>query len=517
MLRSSLFAASAVLLSTAAAAQPTQQVLTQKTVVTRGTKNLGTYHVATGTWTRPGRTGQANIVQGDLGSIYDNTCLPGNGMVSGVIQLTATEVQADTGEIPSVSNDGLNGMSTLVNKSDVYTVEGWRWGVCPDEPAGAGLTMTATMFFFERMNACTSGQAPLLATAPISQAIAVGGIPTSSTAPCYLFNVDIENTSLEFDINGDADMVHGAPGLEGQAGDTFGIGFTLTRSDNAAFAGAQNAFSLGGNKFGLPGNTCQGSFGFVAQSTRFLPNLVNIDTATGYGQLDVMQAFDPAAANPNACFFFGHTQGNGGPWAGFYAEVYGSPSGSPPVVFNEFCFGDGGVTATCTPCPCGNNSAPGTQAGCQNHDARSADLNVSGVPSATNDTLRFTMTGGTTSTFGVLIAGTVVLPNNMSNPCFGLNSGIQSGILDGLRCAGGTTQRFGSRSANAMGEIGTGVAGPGNNGWGPPSGPAGGLIAFGALPVGQTRFFQVFYRTTPTLGCMTGQNTSQAIQVNVTM
>ena len=50
MLRSSLFAASAVLLSTAAFAQ--NDASSKLRPVTSPVKNAGTYHLATGTWTR---------------------------------------------------------------------------------------------------------------------------------------------------------------------------------------------------------------------------------------------------------------------------------------------------------------------------------------------------------------------------------------------------------------------------------------------------------------------------------
>ena len=50
-----------------------------------------------------------------------------------------------------------------------------------------------------------------------------------------------------------------------------------------------------------------------------------------------------------------------------------------------------------------------------------------------------------------------------------------------------------------------------NNGWGGASGPPTGILTQAGFVAGQTRHFQVFYRADDTLGCQTGQNTSQAV------
>ncbi|MEM7516721.1 MAG: hypothetical protein AAF368_07335, partial [Planctomycetota bacterium] len=72
-------------------------------------------------------------------------------------------------------------------------------------------------------------------------------------------------------------------------------------------------------------------------------------------------------------------------------------------------------------------------------------------------------------------------------------------------CAGGGFLRHGSRATDANGDTG--------NGWGPPGGPPGGLIAFNGFTVGQTRNFFAFYRDNDMLVCPTGQNSSNGIQV----
>ncbi|MEM7516030.1 MAG: hypothetical protein AAF368_03780, partial [Planctomycetota bacterium] len=137
----------------------------------------------------------------------------------------------------------------------------------------------------------------------------------------------------------------------------------------------------------------------------------------------------------------------------------------------------------------------------------------SGVASQTTDSFRVEMSGGSSNSFALLISGSAAAPANAVNPCFGLNSGLQA--FDGLRCAVQNFLRHGARSIDANGDVGTGVPGPGNNGWGPPSGPTGGLIAANGFVPGQTRYFQAFYRTDIMSGCQTGQNTSQAVEMTV--
>ncbi|MEM7518459.1 MAG: hypothetical protein AAF368_16240, partial [Planctomycetota bacterium] len=175
---------------------------------------------------------------------------------------------------------------------------------------------------------------------------------------------------------------------------------------------------------------------------------------------------------------------------------------------NSFCFGDGGDQLGCTDCPCGNNAPPGTVGGCLNPAGTSASLLPSGSPNVTADTLRFDMSGGEPSSFGILSSGNSLAPAGAANPCFGLNSGIVSPTLDGLRCAVQGVQRHGTRAIDANGDVGMTTSG-----WGPPSGPPGGLISQGGFVAGQTRHYQVIYRVLPSEGCLTGQNTSQAVTV----
>lgn len=177
-------------------------------------------------------------------------------------------------------------------------------------------------------------------------------------------------------------------------------------------------------------------------------------------------------------------------------------------IYSDVCFGDGGNGLGCTPCPCGNESTAGTVGGCINPDGRSARLLAAGIPSASADSMRFTMTGGSSQSFGILTSASFLAPANAINPCFGLDSGIQSPALDGLRCVVQQFQRHGTRALDSMGDVGLS-----NPGWGPPNGPPGGLIQQGAFVAGQTRHYQVLYRVDIQGGCGLGANTTQAVSI----
>ncbi|MEM7519072.1 MAG: hypothetical protein AAF368_19375, partial [Planctomycetota bacterium] len=60
-----------------------------------------------------------------------------------------------------------------------------------------------------------------------------------------------------------------------------------------------------------------------------------------------------------------------------------------------------------------------------------------------------------------------------------------------------------------------GDVGATTNGWGPPNGPTGGLLMSTGAAAGQERYFQCFYRESPTVGCGTGQNTTNGVWVIV--
>ena len=117
MLRSSLFAASAVLLSTAAFAQ--NDASSKLRPVTSPVKNAGTYHLATDTWTRA-KSPTANFGPDTL---YNNTCLLGYYVV-----LSSIETMVDSGRLPSTNS--ATGPGSVTGTADSYAVNGFQISYC---------------------------------------------------------------------------------------------------------------------------------------------------------------------------------------------------------------------------------------------------------------------------------------------------------------------------------------------------------------------------------------------------
>ena len=486
---------------------PAAAVLHLRGFATRSARSLGTYRVADGTWHRPERRAVAAISA--KASLYDNTCIPGP-FVSAVAFSDETELLVDTGQVPGTSNATLGFLpGTLV---DQYVVDGWRWGVCPGQStAGTGsTTLTAWLSWWGCLDACLLGGDA--GSVPPGGTVAVPGIPLGGTSNvCYLFNVDLANSSLEYTLTGDCDSAFDGPGA-GASGDTFGYGIQVVRSDGAPYQGGVAA-ALGGDPgaqttgFGCRTASDQfGPAGFIGASTSFLDPLRHIDSSTGLGNGD--DFIDAIGGQIPGCFSFGYFLGFAQtPHAGLFHEVYGRPDGGA-LPFVEYCRGEGELAPGCTPCPCGNDAPLGSGGGCANSAGTGARLAASGTARIFADSLRFTLADGLPSTFAVLISGERRLPSNPASPCLGLDTGLASVTLDGLRCSGGDLRRHGTRATDATGAVGV-VTAP----WGPPGGPPGGLAAAAGLAAGQARHFQAYGRENPLLGCGTGQTTSQAITV----
>jgi hypothetical protein len=105
-------------------------------------------------------------------------------------------------------------------------------------------------------------------------------------------------------------------------------------------------------------------------------------------------------------------------------------NGAPCVVATPFCFGDG----TGAPCPCGNVGAPGR--GCANSlVASGARTDATGVASLAADSVVLS-TQGTPNSGVLYFQGTAQV-----------GGGLGSAFGDGLRCAGGSVLRLGTKIA----------------------------------------------------------------------
>ncbi len=180
-----------------------------------------------------------------------------------------------------------------------------------------------------------------------------------------------------------------------------------------------------------------------------------------------------------------------------------------PSPYHAYCLGDTSTAPGCAVCPCGNDAHASSGGGCDNALRWSATLDVQGRSSTSADTLRLDVRGATPNSFAVLMVGAQQLPFDPAQPC-PIGHGVGSILLDGLRCVGAPVRRLGARATNGVGAAGSTLPG-----WGGADGPVGGLLAATQFAPGQTRYFQVFYRTDPMQGCGRGQNTTNGLSVRV--
>ncbi len=161
--------------------------------------------------------------------------------------------------------------------------------------------------------------------------------------------------------------------------------------------------------------------------------------------------------------------------------VYHEPPGT------VFCAGDGASV----PCPCGNESAAGDRAGCENSSGSGATLRASGTKSVAYDDCVLSVAHLPTQKFGLLFMGA------------GTTSGMPFG--DGVRCVNGHLFRYPLSNSGATGSFS----------YGPD------LIATsqdrfhpsGWIRAGSTWNFQAWYRD-PMGPCGSGSNVSNAISLS---
>jgi hypothetical protein len=149
---------------------------------------------------------------------------------------------------------------------------------------------------------------------------------------------------------------------------------------------------------------------------------------------------------------------------GFHANPLGIVEIGGPVG-TPLCAGDGQGTA----CPCANHSPVGANEGCLNSFATGGKLVTSGSASISTDSL--------------VLQGSQ-MPNSSALYFQGsssINGGLGIGFGDGLRCAGGTVIRLGTK-ANASGASQYPQAGDLS------------VSVRGSCAAGDTRVYQVWYR-----------------------
>jgi len=150
------------------------------------------------------------------------------------------------------------------------------------------------------------------------------------------------------------------------------------------------------------------------------------------------------------------------------AEVHSAVVCGPCFpVGTTYCFGHGGGT----PCPCNNDSAPGSGQGCLNSNAIGGALSASGNPGVASDTLVLASDHLPPNVPGIYIQG-----NAMQAGGLGLMNG------DGLLCVGTNLVRMGVSFASASGTS-----------FFPPAGHPSISVSGHVMP-GDVRHYQVWYR-----------------------
>jgi hypothetical protein len=157
----------------------------------------------------------------------------------------------------------------------------------------------------------------------------------------------------------------------------------------------------------------------------------------------------------------------------------------PPSSGSDFCYGDGSGTT----CPCGNASPPGDDVGCLNSLGLGGKLRATGAASIAADT--------------IVLAGSQ-MPNASALYFQGttdLNGGAGAVFGDGLRCAGGSLVRLGTK-LNSAGASQFPAAGDGS------------VSQLGLVTSPGSRTYQVWYRNAASFCAAETFNLTNGIELN---
>jgi hypothetical protein len=415
MLRSSLTLTGLVALAATASAQqlaPASHIRQ----ITAAPRDGGTYHLATGTWTRKA---QAANVGAD--TIYNNTCS------TGYYSAFSGDSYVDEGRLPSPSSP--SNLNSKPGCATFYTVDGFQLAYCTDQlPATFG---TYTINFFQSYATCATA----IGVTPTA-GFALTGLPaaTGASAQCWIVNIDLD-----------------APPQ------TASLAFNMLADGDGSYAGAENTNLFGWAMSSTAPGTGTGPLiaGDPATCTRYDgtrwdPVVNYAEAGTGMGTQDAFRI--EGGPTTAGCYWFG-----GAPFGSFWLRLFADACG-PVQVGTVFCIGDG--VAPHTACPCGNNSTTAAAAGCLNSFGVGSALRAVGNAQISNDTVVLSANGLPLSSV-LFFQGTIQQ-----------NSGNGSVFGDGLRCAGGTVIRLATHNA-------TGTAGAATSGYpltGEPSVSVRGLV-----------------------------------------
>ena len=292
MIRSSLFAAGALFICGAAAAQTSDGYLIHQGKV----RDAGTFHLETKTWTRAPGANQELFV----GPVYDNTCF-WTGLGANTVTysgLENCEDLYDTGRIPS--NNALSDPDNLIDS--------FRIGYITVAPPG-GVDMEYE--FYDTLGAGCSG--PYSPPAPVGtlfrfdagNGVTLPGDP-AGTGSAWIVTID---TTPGFCMQSDGD------GTQGNGNDLFTWRFRINNGKPGTAAGGCI----------IAGEALNGTFGSCTYATPCGTNNNGNPCGTGLGIEDLFWAnldanFCPGGPSGNTgCYYFGGWPAN--PYAAFYMQM----------------------------------------------------------------------------------------------------------------------------------------------------------------------------------------------------
>lgn len=383
MLRSSLFTASAFALVASAAAQSSAPILRDTVPVKGPIKNAGTYHVATGTWTRAASSPVSNF--GASENVYSNTSDTGGyGRDVGPTGVARGGKYFDAAAIPGITNPTTFALGGADRELNLITEIQIAYCDFDTNARVAGWTLE----FYDDYSPCN---APVSAPKGV---VVLTGLPSNG---CWLVTADLTAaTGTDDTFTLQADGGAAAPGFDGIASlDSFGISWQYTGTgvaDAGPWTSGDPAATDTGWVSGPPNTGSNTYYGEVGGCPGF---------GSGYQNTENVYIEDTAAVGfPSGCYFFG-TYSNSTPdcdpltpvntpHSGFWMQMT-SNGGEAPPVSDDGCVGA--------------NTSTGSPAICE----------VFGDAVAANNNAVLTASGLPLAQFGIFATGLESIPAQTAN------------------------------------------------------------------------------------------------------
>jgi hypothetical protein len=414
-------------------------------------EHAGTYHVATGTWTRHGSL--ENVAGPD--TIYNNTCAISGGQYFAA--MITDEKWQHSARVPTTA---LNGAPTVVGAFDPlkndeapgcqtsYVVNGFQIRYCSSRNSILGNFDMR----YEFASTYMAGDCPTTDMVPQAGAsFTISLLPGTSSAGQVCRIVDIDLTGTPFTLQADQDGIYAGPSdIE-----TFGWsqgpitpGMTTLQGSGPIIAGN---FTWTGGPLHPNSVPCSGTDGTIWDSP------INLaEGGTGMFSRDFFRITGTTnAPSGPGCYTFGAATSPQNLHSDFYLKLFADANCQPASPMIGECFpGTGGVIN----CPRPSQAPANPSGGCANHGTGStsgAELTAAGVASLAADTVVLTTSNHRQPPGGVLNVFFSYKPGT-ATPTTGSVSGA------GVRCigSGGSLKRLytvqvfgGSISKPGMGDL----------------------------------------------------------------